>query len=61
VAGAGTAFGAIGAGTASAGVLTGGFSKETLLQAGCLAVAQEVRDLVYCLKADRPPSSEAVE
>jgi phosphoglycolate phosphatase-like HAD superfamily hydrolase len=52
---------ASGAGTASAGVLTGGFSKETLLQAGCLAVAQEVRDLVYCLKADRPPSSEAVE
>jgi phosphoglycolate phosphatase-like HAD superfamily hydrolase len=52
---------ACGAGTASAGVLTGGFSKETLLQAGCLAVAQDVRDLVSCLKADRPPSSEAVE
>jgi phosphoglycolate phosphatase-like HAD superfamily hydrolase len=52
---------ASGAGTASAGVLTGGFSKETLLQAGCLAVAQEVRDLVSCLKADQPPYAEAVE
>jgi phosphoglycolate phosphatase-like HAD superfamily hydrolase len=52
---------ASGAGTASAGVLTGGFSRETLLQAGCLAVAQEVRDLISCLKADQPSSSEAVE
>ena len=52
---------ACGAGTASAGVLTGGFSKETLLQAGCLSVAQEVRDLVSYLNADQPPSSEAAE
>jgi phosphoglycolate phosphatase-like HAD superfamily hydrolase len=52
---------ASGAGAASAGVLTGGFSKETLLQAGCLSVAQEVRDLVSYLNADQPPSSEAAE
>jgi phosphoglycolate phosphatase-like HAD superfamily hydrolase len=52
---------ASGAGTASVGVLTGGFSKETLLQAGCLSVAQEVRDLVSYLNADQPPSSEAAE
>ena len=52
---------ASGAGTASVGVLTGGFSKEILLQAGCLSVAQEVRDLVSYLNADQPPSSEAVE
>jgi phosphoglycolate phosphatase-like HAD superfamily hydrolase len=51
---------ASGAGTASAGVLTGGFSKEALLQAGCLAVAGEVRDLVSCLQVDQQPSSEAV-
>src|SRR5205085_7031206 len=37
---------ASGAGTASAGVLTGGFSREVLLQAGCVAVAREVCDLV---------------
>jgi HAD superfamily hydrolase (TIGR01549 family) len=52
---------ASGAGTASVGVLTGGFSKETLLQAGCLSVAQEVRDLVSYLNADQPPTSEAAE
>jgi phosphoglycolate phosphatase-like HAD superfamily hydrolase len=52
---------ASGAGTASVGVLTGGFSKDTLLQAGCLSVAQEVRDLVSYLNADQPPSSEAAE
>lgn len=52
---------ASGAGTASAGVLTGGFSREVLLQAGCLAVAGEVRDLVSWLKADQPPASEAAE
>jgi phosphoglycolate phosphatase-like HAD superfamily hydrolase len=52
---------ASGAGTASAGVLTGGFSTETLLQAGCLAVAAEVRDLVSRLNAVQPPSLEALE
>jgi HAD superfamily hydrolase (TIGR01549 family) len=50
-----------GAGTAAAGVLTGGFSKETLMQAGCLAVGREVRDLISSLKADQPRSFDAAE
>jgi len=51
---------ASGAGTASAGVLTGGFSREVLLQAGCVAVAREVCDLVSWLEADQPPASGTV-
>jgi len=47
-----------GASTAAAGVLTGGFAKEGLLQAGCIAVAQEVPDLISCLEAHLPRSSE---
>jgi phosphoglycolate phosphatase-like HAD superfamily hydrolase len=50
-----------GAGTVAAGVLTGGFSKETLLQAGCLVVAREVRDLISCLKSDQSRSFDAAE
>ena len=42
------------ASTNAAGVLTGGFSKETLLQAGCLAVARQIRDLRLCLQAESP-------
>lgn len=52
---------ASGAGAASAGVLTGGFPREVLLQAGCVAVAREVCDLVSWLEADQPPASEAAE
>jgi phosphoglycolate phosphatase-like HAD superfamily hydrolase len=50
-----------GASTAAAGVLSGGFSKEALLEAGCLAVAPEVGDLISCLRRDQSPSSEADE
>jgi len=39
-----------GTGTAAGGVLTGGFSKETLLQAGCLAVARESGTRGECRK-----------
>ena len=49
------------ASTNAAGVLTGGFSKETLLQAGCLAVVRQIRDLSLCLQADPPRSSDAAE
>lgn len=49
------------ANTAAAGVLTGGFSEETLLQAGCVAVAPEVRDLIRSLRAGRLRPSEAAE
>jgi len=37
------------AGAKAAGVLTGGFSKQTLTQAGCLAVAPDVRSLLPSL------------
>jgi len=50
-----------GASTAAAGVLSGGFSKEALLEAGCLAVAPEVGDLISRLRRDQSPSSEAAE
>jgi HAD superfamily hydrolase (TIGR01549 family) len=49
------------AGTSAAGVLSGGFSKETLLEAGCLAVARQVHDLIAALQSDAPRSSEAAE
>jgi len=41
---------ATGAGTAAAGVLTGGFSRQTLLGAGCLVVASELGELVARLR-----------
>jgi HAD superfamily hydrolase (TIGR01549 family) len=50
-----------GASTGSAGVLTGGFSKETLLQAGCFAVARDVRDLASYLEVGSSRPSEAAE
>lgn len=42
---------ASGAGTAAAGLLTGGFAKQALLQAGCFAVADELLELPAILKA----------
>jgi phosphoglycolate phosphatase-like HAD superfamily hydrolase len=41
---------ACGAGTAAAGVLTGGFSVEALRGAGCCAIADEVSVLLSSLK-----------
>jgi hypothetical protein len=35
----------IGAGTAAAGLLTGGFAEKTLTEAGCIVVAKDLRDL----------------
>jgi HAD superfamily hydrolase (TIGR01509 family) len=43
-----------GAGTAAAGLLTGGFSKEALTDAGCIVVAADLRDLLPCLEGASP-------
>jgi phosphoglycolate phosphatase-like HAD superfamily hydrolase len=40
-----------GAGTAAAGLLTGGFAKEALTEAGCFVVAKGLRDLLACLES----------
>ena len=42
---------ASGAGTAAAGLLTGGFAKQALLEAGCFVVANELRELPASLEA----------
>ena len=42
---------ASGAGTAAAGLLTGGFAKQALLEAGCFVVANELRELPATLEA----------
>jgi HAD superfamily hydrolase (TIGR01509 family) len=42
------------AGTAAAGLLSGGFAREALTGAGCFAVAQELRDLLPCLESALP-------
>lgn len=52
---------ALEANIAATGVLTGGFSRESLSQAGCLAVARQISDLGPCLLSDAPRSSEAAE
>jgi HAD superfamily hydrolase (TIGR01549 family) len=51
---------ALGAGTAAAGLLTGGFAKEALVEAGCFAVAKDLRELLPFLKT-APPRTAAVE
>ena len=43
-----------GAGTAAAGLLTGGFAREALADAGCFVVASELRDLLPCLESGSP-------
>ena len=45
---------AVGAGTSAAGVLTGGFSREALLEAGCLAVADDLLALLSGLERGEP-------
>jgi len=45
---------AVGAGTSAAGVLTGGFSREALLEAGCLAVADDLLGLLSGLERVEP-------
>ena len=36
---------ALGASTSAVGVLTGGFSREALMEAGCFAVAKQLQEL----------------
>jgi len=45
---------AVGAGTSAAGVLTGGFSREALLEAGCFAVADDLLALLSGLERGEP-------
>jgi phosphoglycolate phosphatase-like HAD superfamily hydrolase len=40
----------LGAGTRAAGVLTGGFSREVLAEAGCFVVARDLPELLACLE-----------
>jgi hypothetical protein len=44
----------LGAGAAAAGVLTGGFPKETLIGAGCFAVAADLEGLLPSLRSGAP-------
>jgi HAD superfamily hydrolase (TIGR01549 family) len=48
-----------GAGTAAAGLLTGGFAKEALAEAGCLVVAKELHELLSCLENASPRAALA--
>ena len=41
---------ALGAGARAAGVLTGGFSRKALSDAGCFVVARDMEDLLACLE-----------
>jgi phosphoglycolate phosphatase-like HAD superfamily hydrolase len=50
---------ASGAGTATAGVLSGGFSPEALREAGCFAVADDVSRLLVALEESDPSRTEA--
>ena len=45
---------ALGAGAAAAGVLTGGFAPEALMESVCFAVAEELRVLLLALESDGP-------
>jgi HAD superfamily hydrolase (TIGR01549 family) len=49
-----------GAGTAAAGLLTGGFAKEALAEAGCLVVVKDLGELLSCFHNgwSRPPLTE---
>src|SRR4030088_488865 len=42
---------ALGAGTSAAGLLTGGFAREALAEAGCFVVAKELQGLLACLES----------
>ena len=50
---------ASGAGTAAAGVLTGGFSVEALRGAGCFAIADEISGLLASLEDTKPSRTRA--
>ena len=39
------------AGAAAAGLLSGGFAKEALLEAGCVIIAGDLRELLTCLES----------
>ena len=43
-----------GAGTAAAGLLTGGFVESVLTDAGCFAVAKDLNELLPCLQGGMP-------
>jgi HAD superfamily hydrolase (TIGR01509 family) len=47
------------AGTAAAAVLTGGFAREALAEAGCLVVAKELGELLTALEAASPDAALA--
>jgi HAD superfamily hydrolase (TIGR01509 family) len=47
------------AGTAAAGLLTGGFTREALTKAGCFAVAGGLRELLDCVRNAQPRLSMA--
>jgi len=49
---------ALGAGFSAAGLVTGGFSRKHLADAGCAVVAKDLHDLLASLKGD--PSRLAV-
>jgi HAD superfamily hydrolase (TIGR01509 family) len=48
-----------GAGTAAAGLLTGGFAKEALAEAGCVVVAKDLRELLSWLETASPRAAAA--
>jgi phosphoglycolate phosphatase-like HAD superfamily hydrolase len=48
-----------GAGTAAAGLLTGGFAKEALAEAGCFAVAKDLTELLTCMENASPRAALA--
>jgi len=45
---------ALGAGASAAGLLTGGFARKALVEAGCLVVAADLRDLLTSLESELP-------
>jgi phosphoglycolate phosphatase-like HAD superfamily hydrolase len=45
---------ALGAGASAAGLLTGGFARKALMEAGCLVVAADLRDLLTSLESELP-------
>jgi HAD superfamily hydrolase (TIGR01549 family) len=47
------------AGTAAAGLLTGGFAKEALAEAGCFVVAKDLGELLSCLENGSPRAALA--
>lgn len=49
----------LGAGTRAAGVLTGGFTEEVLLEAGCFAVGRDLRALLPSLLFGGPASHQS--